>query len=297
MITRISVFAIALFGMFNAGCMGCTQIDPGHVGVMIKKCGNGGVDEKPLGVGYQWRKLFCEEIAEYPIFQQTVVFTKNPHEGNNSTAETDQSITVNSSEGLPIVVDCSLSFTLEPSKVPSIYKKFRQDIHTIEQIYVRQVVREGMQESFAKYPAEQAYASKKTELRNVIEVFIKERLGRDGFNVTNFTLNEVRVPAQVAEAINQKVKMTQDAMRSEAEVRKIEAEAKQRVAKANGEAAAMEIMAKAEADRNKILASSITPQLLETQRIQAQVRAIDKWSGTMPTMTGSAIPFIQMPSK
>ncbi len=288
---KISFLAAIMFAT------GCTQINPGHVGVLIRKCGDGGVDEKPLGVGYRWRKPFCQSIESYPIFQQTLVLTQNPHEGSNNVKEQDQSITVNSSEGLPIIVDCSLSFTLQPDKVPGIYNKFRQNLEAIEQVYIRQVIREGMQENFAKYPAEQAYASKKAEIRVLVETFLKERLGADGFIVTNFTINEVRVPQQVADSINQKVRMTQDAMKAEAEVRKIEAEAKQRVAKSRGEAESLEIMAKAEADRNKIVAGSITPQLIEVQRIQAHVKAIEKWSGVMPTMTGGAVPFIQFNDK
>lgn len=290
--TKITILVTMMFAM-----VGCTQIDPGHVGVLIRKCGGGGVDDKPLGVGYQWRKPFCQEIEEYPIFQQTLVLTANKHEGSDNVKEQDQSITVNSSEGLPIIVDCSLSFTLMPEKVPGIYKKFRQSLEAIEQVYIRQVIREGMQENFAKYPAEQVYASKKAEVRALVEAFLKERLGQDGFVITNFTINEVRVPQQVADSINQKVRMTQDAMKAEAEVRKIEAEAKQRVAKATGEAGAMEVMARAEADRNKIVSGSITPQLIEVQRIQAHVKAIEKWSGVMPTMTGGAVPFIQFNDK
>lgn len=289
----LNTMLMIIISISMTGC-GCTQIDPGNVGVMIKKCDGGGVVEKPLGVGYNFRSLFCEEIKEYPVHQKTLILTKNPHEGSDSVKEQDQSITVNSSEGLPVDVDCSLSFTLDPNKVPGIYRKFKQDLHDIEQTYMRQVIRQGMQEAFAKYPAEQLYASKKGEVRSLVEIFLKEKLGPDGFIITNFTLNEVRVPAQVADSINQKVRMVQDSMRAEAEVKKIEAEAKQRVAKAQGEAQAMEIMAKAEADRNKILGNSITPQLIELQRIQAQVKSIDKWNGVMPTMTGSAIPFIQV---
>jgi hypothetical protein len=116
-----------------------TNIDPGHVGVRINKCAGGGVDEVPLGIGYHWQGP-CTDIAKYPTYQQTMVLTKAPTEGSAS----DDSITVTSSEGLPISVDVSLSFTLEEGKVPHIYRKFRRPLEMVQATYMRQTVREAL---------------------------------------------------------------------------------------------------------------------------------------------------------
>src|SRR5262245_62409599 len=104
-----------------------TTIHPGHVGVSVKKCAGGGVEPNPIPTGYYWRSLFCEEVVEYPTSVQTLVLAKNPHEGR----PLDESITVTSSEGLPVDLDVSLSFTLDPPKVPAIYTKYRNDIDVI----------------------------------------------------------------------------------------------------------------------------------------------------------------------
>src|SRR5882757_1347254 len=104
-----------------------TTIHPGHVGVSVRKCGGGGVSSDPVPTGYYWRSLFCEEVVEYPTNVQTLVLSKSPHEG----MALDESITVTSSEGLPVNLDVSLSFTLDPAKVPTIYTKYRNDIEHI----------------------------------------------------------------------------------------------------------------------------------------------------------------------
>src|SRR5438874_1432165 len=83
------------------------------VGVSVKKCGGGGVSPNPIPTGYYWRSLFCEDVVEYPTSVQTLVLSKSPHEG----LSIDESITVTSSEGLPVNLDVSLSFTLDPAKV------------------------------------------------------------------------------------------------------------------------------------------------------------------------------------
>src|SRR5678815_1862427 len=97
------------------------------VGVSVRKCGGGGVSSDPIPTGYYWRSLFCEEVVEYPTSVQTLVLSRSAHEGHSI----DESITVTSSEGLPVNLDVSLSFTLDPAKVPAIYTKYRNDIHVI----------------------------------------------------------------------------------------------------------------------------------------------------------------------
>src|SRR5262245_8479207 len=95
------------------------NVDPGHVGVRINKCSGGGVDEVPLGIGYHWQGP-CTDVTKYPTYQQTMVLARASTEGTQN----DESITVTSSEGLPINVDASMSFTLDEARVPHIYKKF-----------------------------------------------------------------------------------------------------------------------------------------------------------------------------
>ncbi len=262
-----------------------TTIHPGHVGVSVKKCGGGGVSPDPIHTGYYWRSLFCEDVVEYPTSVQTLVLSKSPHEGRS----VDESITVTSSEGLPVSLDVSLSFTLDPAKVPAIYTKFRNDIDVISHNFIRQTIREGVQSVFAQFTAEQLYSTKREESRVEVQTFLADRLGKEGFNIQQFTINETRVPDAVVQAINAKVAMIPESQKAEAQVRKTEAEAKQRVAQAQGEADAKKLSADAEAYFNKTVAASITPEYV-------QYKALEKWNGELPQMMGGqgAVPFVSL---
>jgi len=262
-----------------------TTIHPGHVGVSVKKCGGGGVSSDPIPTGYYWRSLFCEDVVEYPTSVQTLVLSKSPHEGQSI----DESITVTSSEGLPVNLDVSLSFTLDPSKVPAIYTKYRNDITVIAHNFIRQTVREGLQSNFAQFTAEQLYSTKREESRVEVQGFITKRLGAEGFIIQQFTVNETRVPEAVVQAINAKVAMIQESQKAEAQVRKTEAEAKQRVAQAQGEADSKRLSADAEAYFNKTVAASITPEYV-------QYKALERWNGELPQMMGGsgAVPFVNL---
>ena len=278
----IAGIVVLIVGILLAASL--TTIHPGHVGVSVKKCGGGGVSSNPIPTGYYWRSLFCEDVVEYPTSVQTLILSKSPHEGMSI----DESITVTSSEGLPVSLDVSVSFTLDPAKVPAIYTKYRNDIAVIAHNFVRQTIREGLQSIFAQFTAEQLYSTKREESRLEVQSFLTKHLGIEGFVIQQFTVNETRVPEAVVQAINAKVAMIQESQKAEAQVRKTEAEAKQRVAQAQGEAEAKKLTADAEAYFNKTVAASITPEYV-------QYRALEKWNGELPQMMGTgAVPFVNV---
>lgn len=283
--TRTSILFLALCAILT-GC-GITHVDAGNIGIEVDSCSGGGVKEIPVGVGYHFTGP-CTSIAEYATFQQTLILTKSPHEGpDSSPTNADDSINVTSSEGLPIGIDVSLSFTMDPSKAPAIYKKYRKDLAHIQEIFFRQMVREALQETAAKYTAQQLYSDKREAARAEVQGLLTAKLGADGFNVTQFTINETRVPAEVAGAIKAKVAMVQEAQRAEQQVKKTQAEAQQRIAQAEGEAQAARLRADAEAYTNQKLASSLSPVLVEYLKVQ-------KWNGTLPTVQGGSTPLLNL---
>jgi prohibitin 2 len=292
--------ALFIVGLVVGGvcCAKLETIKPGYVGVSVTKCqGKGtGVRPDPIPAGYYWRELVCEEVLEYPTFVQTLILTKAHTEGSTN----DDSITINSSEGMPINVDVSMSFTLNGAKVPKLYTTYRNDLDHIKITFLRQTIREALQATFAKYTAEQLYSSHKEKARAEAQSYLQDRLGGDGFVLAQFTVNELRVPTQITQAINAKVAMIQEAQRSEQEVRKTQALAKQRVAEAQGKAEAAvaaaeghakakRAIADAEAYYNATVAKSITSSLI-------QYEGLRRWNGTLPTYLGgnAPMPFVQV---
>ncbi|HEY1584766.1 MAG TPA: prohibitin family protein [Polyangia bacterium] len=294
-ISMVIVVGLLLFVVGGVSCAKLCVIEPGHVGVSVQRCksSGAGVKSEPIPAGYYWRDLFCEAVIEYPVSLQTIVLTRTSTEGSAN----DDSITVNSSEGMPINVDTSLSFTLDGAKVPMLYAKYRNDLDHIKHTFIRQTIREALQATYARYSAEQLYSDKREIARAEAQEYLQGKLTPDGFVVTQFTINETRVPEQVRAAINAKVAMIQDAQKTEQETRKIRALAEQKVAAAEGDAKAKRAMADAEAYYNKTVAGSVTSPLIQYKTLEVQMDAIRKWNGTMPYMTGGAMPFINVTGK
>ncbi|MDE1715173.1 SPFH domain-containing protein (plasmid) [Chromobacterium amazonense] len=117
------------------------------------------------------------------------------------------------------------------------------------------------------------------QLHRHLAAVVQHALGRAyprtqpiGVTIQQFGLvGALRPPPELANAVNAKTKAIQDSIRTENEVRAAQAEARKKVAIAEGEAAA-----------NRALASSLDDRLLAWERLKLQRAYIDKWNGQMP---------------
>ena len=291
------ILTIALLlgaGLALSSCL--TRIDAGHVGVRVKMAGSTrGVDDIPTVTGWVFYNPLTEQIIVFPISVINVVWTKDPHEGKSH----DESITFSSAEGVNINADIGLSFHIEPSKAPHLYLRFRKnDLNELAHGYVRNSVREAFNMVASKMPVQNLYGADKGKLEHDVRDRVQEQLGKDGFVLDQLTINgALRLPENVAAAINRAMEQTQQAIQAENRVRQVKAEADQAVTqaegaaraarlRAEGEAGARLITARAEAKANLMLRRSMSPLVM-------QYRALDKWNGRLPMMNGGgAMPML-----
>jgi regulator of protease activity HflC (stomatin/prohibitin superfamily) len=240
-----------------------TYIEPGHVGIIIRRT-SGGVDPVALGPGLHARNPLTTGIKEYPTFMQTLVLTKEANEGS----PTNDEINVNSVEGQPISLDVSMSFELLASKVPQLYTTFRTDIDAIQRGYLRQTIRQALQEVAGQEEIANILGPKKAEVVARTQVKLAKALDQYGIEVKQFSINEIRAPQAVMAAINAKNVMQQQALTAQNELQKNTYQAQGDSIKAVG----------------RISGSLV------------QYEMAKKWNGVMPQVSGAAMPMIQMPS-
>lgn len=289
-IKRIIVAAVvlALAAIVLSSCL--IRVDAGHVGIRVKLAGSSrGVDDIPVVTGWVFYNPLTEQLILFPTSVQNVVWTKDAHEG----AGRDDSITFSSQEGVNINADIGLSFHIEPSMAPHLYLRFRKsDLLELANGYVRNTMREGFNMVASQMPVQDIYGAGKSKLVMDVQKRMQDQLGKDGFVIDQLTINgALRLPENVASAINKAMEATQNAIQAENRVRQVKAEAEQAItqaegqasaarARAKGEADAKLITAKAEARSNLILKYSMTPSVL-------QFRALERWNGRLPVMNGA----------
>lgn len=295
-LTRLVIAVALLVGAIFALSSCMARIDAGHVGIRVKLAGSSrGVDDIPVVTGWVFYNPLTEQLVMFPISVQNVIWTKDAHEGNAH----DESLTFSSQEGVNINADVGLSFHIEPSLAPHLYLRFRKnDLIDLANGYVRNAVREAFNVEASQMPVQNIYGSDKSKVVQGVTKRLQDQLGKDGFILDQLTINgALRLPENVATAINRAMEATQQAIQAENRVRQVKAEAEQAVtqaegaasaarARARGEADARLITSRAEAKANLILRASTSPNVL-------QYRALERWNGKLPVMNGGgALPML-----
>lgn len=246
---------------------GCTRISPGHVGIVVDLAGKErGVQDYTIRTGWVFYSPIGTQIFEYPTNVQTVQWTKNPNEGN----PVDESITFTTKEAVSVNADVSLSYQLDGAKVPSFYVKFRSDdLNTFTYGFLHNVARDAFNEIGGQYTVEQVMGDNAGYL-HAVEARVNEQVAPLGVIIQQFGfIGAPRPPENVITAINNAQQAKYLAQQKQNELAQTQAEAAKAVAAATGQA-----------ESNKVLANSITPQLLEWQRIQLQWQQLavtDRW--------------------
>jgi regulator of protease activity HflC (stomatin/prohibitin superfamily) len=277
-LTVIAVLVVALVLLPSS----FTYINPGYVGIVIHRAG-GGVDKTPLGPGLHFRNPLVTGIEEYPVFMQTLVLAKTSTEGSRYNDE----INVNSKEGQPISLDVSMSFELDADKAPNLYSTFRRDIESIQHTYVKQAIRQALQEVIGNEEIAAVIGPKKAEAVTQTQGLLSQRLTQYGIVVKQFTINELRAPPAVIEAINQKNVMQQQALTAQNELQKNQFQAQGDSIKAVGQAKAIRAVAEAQSKANELLSRSVTQNLVQYEMAK-------KWDGKMPQVASGAMPLLQL---
>jgi regulator of protease activity HflC (stomatin/prohibitin superfamily) len=271
---------LVLLGVF---LVRVTRIEAGHVGVEINLAGKQrGASEIPVRTGWVLYSPLSTQIIEFPTYVQTVKWTKDTSEGHPINEE----MGFNSKEGMEIFVDVSLSYAIEPSKVPDFYVKYRvADMEMFTHGILRDVVRNSLNEVASTYVVEDIYGEKKAEFLGKVEAMIEKKMSPVGVGVQQFGfIGAPRVPAVIATAITAKAQAIQQAERARNELATTQAEAAKKIAEAEGDAKSLVMRAQGESDANRIRQNSLTPQLLELRRIENNRALIDKWNGQLPTV-------------
>lgn len=268
-----AVVAVAV-GVFALG----KTVEPGNVGVKIRTLGpQAGVQSEPLGSGWHLNGI-GERIIEYPVIQRTYSYTKEPDERGNENEE----IVFSDNTGLPMTADVAVTLRVNPANAPKLFETYRLSFDQLLDGPIRNDVRSAIAAETEKVPVETLYSGGRQAVIQRAFAQVNSKWSKLGVTVSQLDwIGSIRYPESVLEQINNKTRLEQEAIAARALAAKAEAEAAAQIAKAKGEAESIRIV-------NEALAQS--PRYVE-------LRAVDKWDGKLPQVTGGATPFVTIPQK
>lgn len=232
-ILRLGIL-IALVVLFLAGSP-ITVIPAGHVGVMDLF---GRVSPNVLQSGVRFVIPFTRVIKM-----------------SIKTQEIKETAAVPSKEGLIMDLEGSLLFRLDPQKADDIYRTVGKDY---QEIAVHPQIRSAIREITASYEAKVLYSAAREQIAK--ETFaLFNRMAQDrGIIGEAVLLRKIELPDLVANAIQEKLKREQEAEQMKFVLQKEQQEAERKRIEAQGIA-----------DFQRIVASGISPALLEWKGIEA----------------------------
>lgn len=235
------------------------QIGAGERGIVLNF---GAVQDKVLDEGLHFRVPVMQDIIRVDVKVQK--------------AETDAAAA--SADLQDVSSTVAINYHIIPDKANIVYQSI--GIHFKERI-IDPAVLEVVKAVTAKYTAEELI-TKRPAVSDAMKLSLTERLlahniAVDAFSIVGFSFSKIFM-----EAIESKQTAEQLALKAKRDLDRIKIEAEQKIT-----------AARAEAESLRLQRANISPDLIELRKIEANLRAIDKWNGILPQVTGGgAVPFI-----
>jgi len=200
--------------------------------------------------------------------------------GNKAGINVKPAITVLDKRGLPVSIELTVQYRLNPQFAAQTISNWG---FSWEDKIINPVVRDVVRNVVGKYDAESL-----PQLRNKIATEIDTGIRKSVSGLKNspadlqsIQLREILLPKKVKEQIERVQLAKQEVQRAEQEVQRAEQEALKRAAEARGVAEKARIEAQGKADAitieadakskaNKLIAKSLTPQLLDLEQLKIQ---------------------------
>ena len=227
----------------------------------------------PLEEGLHFIVPFQDSVV--PLEVRTLKYTKSTTSASQDLQTVSTEITVN--------------YHPTPNSVNYLYKEVGLDY---ENRVIQPTVEEVVKQVTANYNAEELI-TKRPQVKADIEVEIAERL--NDFNITTeiVSITDFQFSPLFAQAIEAKVEAEQKALKAENDLRRIQVEAEQFEARAQGTAKGNIAEAEGEAEAIRIINEALAnnPYYIEWLKTQA-------WDGKLPLVVGEGgTPFIQIPTE
>jgi regulator of protease activity HflC (stomatin/prohibitin superfamily) len=274
---------LALGLLLATALTACDKVPAGYVGVKVYLLGGEkGVDSEELGVGRYWIGM-NEELYLFPTFTQN-------YEWKNEEGGPQEAISFQTADGNTATADIGISYSIDSGRVTDIFQKYRRGVDEITDTFLRNMVRDALVKAASDKPIDYVYGTGKAELIATVQEEVAAQVEPIGIRIEKiYWLGKITLPKAIVESIDAKNAATQKAQQRLNEVQQSKAEADKKIEEARGDAESILLVAEAQAKANKILAESITTELV-------QYRALEKWDGKLPTtmVPGQATPFVNV---
>lgn len=178
-------------------------------------------------------------------------------------------------------LEMAVNHRILPNTVESIYRNLGPEYTST---VLKPMVEEWSKAVIAKYSADNLIANRMQVTKELDEI-LKQKMSEKEVIVSDIAITDFDFSPQFLKAVEEKQIAEQEAKRATNLVEKVKKEAEQKI-----------LQAEAEAKSLRLQREVVSDNLIKLRQVEAQLKAIDKWDGRMPTyMAGNGqMPFVMM---
>ncbi|PWV98608.1 SPFH domain-containing protein [Paenibacillus cellulosilyticus] len=259
---RIISWSVGALLVLIIGFNSYTTVEYGHVG-LYKTFGK--LNDSALEPGIH---------LKIPFFQSVI-------EVNTQVTKAETDSTASSKDLQPVSTHVAVNYSVNKASAFNLMNNVGANY---DGIIINPAVQEIVKEVTARYPAEDLIA-KRDIVAGEISDLLTKRLAKYDLLVKEINIVNFKFSDAFNQSIEAKQVAQQQALKAENDLKRVQIEAKQLVAQAEAEAQSL-----------KLKKQEVTPELVQLKQIEVQEKALDKWDGRLPSVTGGATPFIDFSS-
>jgi regulator of protease activity HflC (stomatin/prohibitin superfamily) len=251
----VIAIVILVIGFFST-----TTVASGYRGVLLQL---GAVKPTILTEGFHFKLPFIQTVQPMEVRVQK-------EESSQTAASKDLQI---------VTTNVAVNFSVNPEAANKLYQEIGLDYRSR---IVDPAIAESLKAITALYTAEELI-SKRPEVSAKVKEMLAEKLTKYHMILEDINIKEFAFSEEFNKAIEAKQTAEQNALRAQRDLERIKIEAEQKVAQAGAEAEAL-----------RLKKQEVTPELIQLKQIEVQEKALEKWDGRLPSVTGGATPFIDV---
>lgn len=207
-----------------------------------------GTQPVPLGEGMHFVMPWVIIPTIYDVKSQTYTMALSKSEANPQTSNANDALEALTSDGLPISLDMSVRFRIDPQNVAKLHQEIgpleRDNPDYVSKI-VRPQVRSRVRMVIARYPVTAIYGKGRQAIEREINVRLREMFVRDYILLDEALLRNIRFSPDFQQAIEQKQVAQQEVQRMAYVVQQADKERRRKIIEAEGEAESIRLKANA----------------------------------------------------
>ena len=266
-----------------------TIINSGEVGIKVN---TGKFNEKPLNAGLHFYVPMIQKIITVNTKIKQIIYSnennviggggyKTLNDIEDNGVIHNRAIPVLDKRGLTVHIDLAVQYQLRADSAPKTIERW--GLHTWEEKIINSKVREVVRDVIGKYAAEKL-PEMRNEIASTIQTKVTDKIqSLEGKPVllSSVELRNIVLPPKIREKIEQLQAEKQNVNIAEQQKERAKQEAQKNAEVARGEAERNRIVAQGQADKirieaqeqakaNKLISSSLTPELIQLEQIKTQ---------------------------